>query len=1335
MADIFISYARSTAGQAHAAAEALRSSGYSVWIDEELPTHRAYADVIAEQIAAARAVMVIWSLDAAASEWVRSEADRARNDRKLVQLRVESTALPMPFDQIQCQDLVGWSGDVDTPGWRKVLASVAELTGVIATPGVTVAAASVVAAEPILAVLPFDNLSSDAAMAAFSDGVSEEIIGALGKGVGLKVIGRSASFRFRGAQKADAAKSLKASHVLDGTVRSAGPRVRIAAELTIAATGEVVWSDRYDRDATDLFALQDEIAAKVAEALRLSFASPTAVSVSDDQPLPAPENEHRQVTVLFAEVDGFSELSSTLGEEAASELRRQLLAMLADGVEAFEGFVEKVTSAGVVALFGAPTAQEDHAQRACFAALHLKEKVDQFSENLKRTQGLEIATRMGLNSGEVIVGMVGDNVRKDYAAEGKPVAVAQRMQALAEPGSCLLSAASAALVEGYMKLDDLVDAPAFGGSAPLRIYRLAGLGSARTRLDVSRARGLSRFVGRASDLQALETALEQIRAAQGQVIGIVAEAGTGKSRLCFEFLQHCRAQGMQVYEARAVAHGRNIPFLPVLELFRAYLGVSALTDPATAREQIEARMLGLDPAFAAALPLVFDFLGVPDPDRPAPSLSPAARRGQIIGAVRQLVFRLSQKQPIVTMIEDLHWIDAASVEFLDEVADGRGARSLLLLNFRPEFHASWMGKSWYRQIPLNPLDEDAVVDMLGELLGEDPSVGTLAHPIYERTGGNPFFVEEIIQTLVETGHLQGPRGARRLVTPVEHLEVPSTVQAVLAARIDRLDKRDKRLLQVAAVIGKDFAEPLLDKVAGLSPEALKEALSALQSAEFIFETSIWPVAEYAFRHPLTQEVALSSQLRGRRRQVHAAVAEAIEQDHTERLEEQAALLATHWSEAGDARKASAWWLRAARYTMNRFATGEALTQARRGIAEAERLPEDEARCQTELDLQVLAGNALMVTAGHGAEPTSQAFARALELCEKVPASPHRMVVEYGVFTRYMHHLDLADALKTAEAMIVTGDRENNPAWRFVGLRSRELLNFFFGRFYEGVEDMRESLVAWHAGQWDAGAFLVHDPGPITLHCYASYCLTFSGQLEAARREVEASLEGARASGHHLMIVQCIFTEGAYTDSVGDADRARGLLEQTYAYAVEHDVAYFKCIGGAYLATLVGYAGQLERGLELIRAAVGFQKATGNYLFMPGYLAREGELMTLSGQAREALPVFEEALEWVDRSGARWDESTILMRRSRTWMVLGKSAAAEADLRRALAITLSQRATLCEVEIACEIAKILMRDGRTSEARKILAQALSTFEDDEIVPLLERGRKLLKSCDEPVAAEP
>ncbi len=632
----------------------------------------------------------------------------------------------------------------------------------------------------------------------------------------------------------------------------------------------------------------------------------------------AVEGERKQVTVLFADVKGSMELAEALDPEAFSRVMSRFFSILTDGVERFEGFVDKFTGDGIMALFGAPIAHEDHAQRACYAALHLKDEIARYAGELKREHGLSFSTRMGLNSGEVVVGNISEDLRMDYTAQGHTVGLAQRMENLAEPNTCFVSANTAALVRGYFDVEDLGEFRVKGVSHPMHVHRLIGIGASKTRLDISRARGLSRFVGRERDMAVLTGALERARNGGGQVVGVVADAGTGKSRLCAEFLDGCRAQGIQILAGHGVAHGKSIPMLPMLELWRAFYGITDDDKPEAARAKIAGRLLLMDESFREVLPLLFDVFGVPDPANPSPAMDPEQRQKRINGVVKRILHDPNYTGGTrVILMEDLHWFDGASDAFLETFVESVPAtRDLWLLNFRPEYQARWMQRSYYQHLALQPLTSDAIRQLLHEELGGDASVAKLPEMIHTRTAGNPFFIEEVVQTLIESAHLTGARGAYKLTTPVDALEVPPTVQAVLAARIDRLGEREKQVLQTAAVIGKTFSEKLLTRVLGsvsaIGETALGQALSTLIASEFLFEAALYPEVQYSFKHPLTQEVAARSQLQERRRRVHAAVAQALEEADGN-FDERAADIAQHWAEAGDAARAARWHRRAAEW--------------------------------------------------------------------------------------------------------------------------------------------------------------------------------------------------------------------------------------------------------------------------------------------------------------------------------------------------------------------------------------------------------------------------------------
>jgi adenylate cyclase len=624
--------------------------------------------------------------------------------------------------------------------------------------------------------------------------------------------------------------------------------------------------------------------------------------------------ERKQVTVLFADVSGSMDLAEQQDPEEWRKIMQRFFSILADAVTKFEGTVDKFTGDGIMAVFGAPIAHEDHAQRACYAALQMLDDVADYAAELRRGQGLNFSTRIGINSGEVVAGGIGESGGGDYTAIGHTVGLAQRMEALAEPGRAYATEHTAELATGFLDLDDLREFEIQGASRPVRVFELAGVGQARSRLDLSRARGFSNFVGREQEMAVLREALADAGAGRGGVVAIVAEPGVGKSRICHEFARGCRAEGLEVFEAQAQAHGTAIPYMPVLQMLRAFFGIGESEQEQLAREKIAGRALLLDPDFAEDLPLMFDFLGVPDPDRPVAQLSAEARQRALSRIVCRLVNAPSRRKTLVLVVEDLHWIDEGSnVLLADLVASIEGTNTLAVLNFRPEYSPPWRHSDSYREVPVEPLSGADTRELLRDLAGEDPSLDGLDEPIHERTQGNPFFIEEIVRELAEAGHLEGERGAYRLSQPIEDAKVPVTVQAVLAARIDRLDPAAKQLLQVASVVGKEVSGRALGMTAGLERDRIDPVLCELIKAGFLYEAELYPERMLAFRHPLTREVAYGTQLAEGRATTHAAAARAMIELEPDRLDELAALVADHMEAGGETLEAARWSARAAHW--------------------------------------------------------------------------------------------------------------------------------------------------------------------------------------------------------------------------------------------------------------------------------------------------------------------------------------------------------------------------------------------------------------------------------------
>jgi adenylate cyclase len=626
------------------------------------------------------------------------------------------------------------------------------------------------------------------------------------------------------------------------------------------------------------------------------------------------DGERKQVTVLFADVSGSMDLAEGQDPEEWRKVMQRFFAILAAAVERFEGTVDKFTGDGIMAVFGAPVAHEDHARRACYTALRMLDDVAEYAAELRRGPGLNFSTRIGINSGEVVAGAIGAGGEGEYTAIGHTVGLAQRMEALAEPGKAYLTEHTAALAAGFLELGELGEFEIKGASQPVEVFELVGLGAARSRLDLSRERGFSRFVGRDEEMAVLDSALGRAEAGEGAVVGIVAEPGIGKSRLSYEFSRRCRERGIEIFEAQAQSHGQAIPFMPVLQMLRAYFGIGDREPERLTREKIAGRTLLLDPGFADDLPLLFDFLGVPDPERPVPQMSAEARQRALARIVCKLVNAPNRRHTLALVVEDLHWLDGGSAAMLAELVGAvAGTKTLVVVNFRPEYSLDWGDSTIYEGISLQPLGQSDTRELLRDIAGKDPSLDGLEEPIHERTAGNPFFVEEIVRELVEAGHLEGERGAYRLVRPVEETGVPATVQAVLGARIDRLEPAAKLLLQVASVVGKEVGARALGMTAGLSEEELDPALCELVDGGFLYEAELYPERVLAFRHPLTREVAYGTQLAERRAATHAAAARAMIALEPDRLDELAALVAHHMEAGNEALEAARWSARAAHW--------------------------------------------------------------------------------------------------------------------------------------------------------------------------------------------------------------------------------------------------------------------------------------------------------------------------------------------------------------------------------------------------------------------------------------
>ena len=526
-----------------------------------------------------------------------------------------------------------------------------------------------------------------------------------------------------------------------------------------------------------------------------TFAADVRVAAESSSPENL-EGERKTVTALFADIKGSTELEQDMDPEEARAIIDPALKLMIDAAHRYDGYIVQSTGDGIFALFGAPVAHEDHPQRALYSALRMQDELRQYAGKLRAEGKAPIAVRVGVNTGEVVVRSIATGAGQvEYTPIGHAANLASRMQTLAMPGSVVVSENSRKLIEGYFALKPLGPTKVKGVSEPVNVYEVIGLGPLRTRLQRSAGRGLTKFVGREREMEATRNASELARAGRGQIVAAMAEAGTGKSRLFYEFKVKNQS-GWMVLETFSVSHGKASAYFPVIDLLHGYFRIGSEDDARTRREKIGGKVLMLDRALEDTLPYLFGLLGIVDGEDPLSGMDAQVRKRRTLDAIKRIILRESLNQPLMVIFEDLHWIDEETQAFLNLLADSiPNSKILMLVNYRPEYSHQWNSKTYYTQLRLDPLGKESADEMLSALLGDGADLAQLKRVIIDKTEGNPFFMEETVQVLLDEGALVREGSATRLTRPIAELKIPPTVQGILAARIDRLPADEKDLLQ------------------------------------------------------------------------------------------------------------------------------------------------------------------------------------------------------------------------------------------------------------------------------------------------------------------------------------------------------------------------------------------------------------------------------------------------------------------------------------------------------------------------------------------------------------
>jgi class 3 adenylate cyclase/predicted ATPase len=1032
--------------------------------------------------------------------------------------------------------------------------------------------------------------------------------------------------------------------------------------------------------------------------------------------------------VLFADIRGSLELIASSDPEEARKLLNEPIGIMMDAVHRFEGTVNRVLGDGIMALFGAPLAHEDHAVRACYAALAMQDVVRAFAEKARRQQGVEIQVRIGLNSGEVVVGSIGNDLSMDYDVVGVTAHLASRMEQLAPPGAIRLTPDTLRLAEGFVDVSSLGPVPVKGLSEPIEVFDLVRASGARTRLQAAVARGLTRFVGRQNELQTLGKALNQTDGGRGQVVAVIGEPGVGKSRLFLEFTRSHRTQVWLVLEGRSVPYAKATAWFPIIDLLKTYFGIQDRDNARTIRERVTGKLFTLDDTLKPMLPAFLTLFDVPVVDGAWQVLDPPQRRRHILNALKALFLKESEVQPLVLMFEDLHWMDNETQELLDSLVESLpAARVLLLINYRPEYEHGWGSRTYYTQCRIDPLPPESAEELLAILLGDDASLTPLKRILIERTEGNPFFMEESVRTLVEIAVLAGEPGAFRLTQDIQSVEVPATVQGVLAARIDRLAVEDKQLLQTAAVIGKDVPYDLLQAISDLSEDDLRRGLGNLQAAEFLYETRLFPDLEYTFKHALTHDVTYGSLLQERRRVLHQQIAEAIETIFADRLTEQVERLAHHYTEAGLVEQAIGYWHQAGQRAIERCANAEAIKHLSKGLALLETLPDTPERAQRELKLQISLGVSMQAARGAGSPEVGTIYTRARELCEHVGETSEVFVVLWGSWRYYRQGRNFQKARALAEELLRLGEHQHDPALLIQALHAQWTTRFYLGEYASAVEHTEQGVSLYDPQEHHVQAFRFggHDACICGL-TIAAWSLWALGYPDQASKRIDQSLALARKLNHPWSLGLALDQGIQVHELRGENDAVLEGAESLLTLAAEVSYAEYQATAEFLRGRAWMRQGKEEAGAaEMLRVRVS-RRAAGAEIEEPYFVSLAAAAYRGRGESEEGLGLLDEVLSETASSGMRYWDAELHRLKGELLLSLPEADcnAAEECFKQAVDVARGQNTRSLELRAATSLSRLWHDQAKPEAARALLAPIYQWFSEGFDTADLQKARALL-----------
>jgi predicted ATPase/class 3 adenylate cyclase len=1017
-----------------------------------------------------------------------------------------------------------------------------------------------------------------------------------------------------------------------------------------------------------------------------------------------------------------------LDPEDLREVVRAYQAACVKVIARFDGHIAQYLGDGLLVYFGYPLAHEDDAQRAGRAGLGIIEAVGQLNTRLAQEHGVQLAVRLGIHTGLVVVGDIGSGTRQEQLALGDTPIIAYRLQDLAAPNTLVISAATFQLLGGFFACQPLGTPLLKGLAQPLAVYRMLYESMARSRLEAAGSTGLTPLVGREQDIEVLRERWAQVKDGRGQVVLLSGEAGIGKSRLVQGLMEQAATEPQAwLTPCQCSPYYQHSALYPMIDLLeRVVLHFDREHTPPQKLSKLEGFLVQYGLPLAEAVPLFAALLSLPLPTDYAPlSMSPEQQKQQTLHALLMILLRIAAQQPVLFVMEDLHWVDPSTLELLSLLVDqGPTARILALLTFRPDFRPPWTGRSHCTQMTLHRLTPPQATELIRRVAHHKALPPEVVEQIVAKTDGVLLFVEELTKMVLESGLLQEREDRYELTGPLPARAIPATLQDSLMARLDRLTTV-KAVAQLGATIGRTFAYDLLQAVVPLDEATLQQGLRQLVEVELVYQRGVPPQATYTFKHALIQDAAYQSLLKSTRQQYHQRIAQVLEAQFPETAETQPELLAQHYTEAGLGEQAIGYWQRAGQQASERSANVEAISHFTTGIELLKTLAETPEHTQEALALYIGLGTALRMTKGQAAPEVGHAYTQAYALCQQAGETPQLAQALLGLWRYYNTRAQLHTARELGETLLRLAQHADDPALAVLAHYALGATWFYLGALPVARQHLEQGIARFTPDQRRTPAFH-QDPGVIC-HIYAAWTLWFLGYPDQALARVHEALTLAHELAHPYNRANAWCYAAIVSQWRWDVSAVHEQAETSATLSAEPSSPFWAALRTSLRGWARAMQGQGEEGMAQVRQGIASARATGAALFVPYLCTLLADVFAHLGHPEDGLQALAEAHTLVEQQEERWWEAEVYRLRGVLLLRQPGTPQAEAEtwLQRALDVARHQQAKSLELRAAMSLSRLWQQQGKRQEACSLLTPIYGWFTEGFDATDLQEAKALLK----------